>query len=193
MAPPGPAAWPREQERIVTADPVQRDVPWDDARLAAELRPALVRYFRRKSGSHAEAEDLAQDVLLRMLGRNDWKSVEHAKSYVFRAAANRWVDRQRRSVASGTRVEWDDEVAQGLNEEVTPECVLSSGQELDVVASALMELSARTRDVFMLVRLEHMKHATVAELLGISVSAVEKHLVKALAHLMRRSRREASP
>lgn len=168
-------------------------MPWDDARLAAELRPALVSYFRRKSGSHAEAEDLAQDVLLRMLGRSGWESVEHAKSYVFRAAANRWVDRQRRSIASGTQVEWDDESARGLNDEITPECVFTSGQQLDVVASALMELSARTRDVFMLVRLEHMKQSTVAELLGISVSAVEKHLVKALAHLVRRSRGESSP
>lgn len=175
----------------MTADPARQEMPWDDARLAIELRPALVSYFKRKCGNHAEAEDLAQDVLLRMLGRNDWESVEHAKSYVFRAAANRWVDRQRRSIVAGTRVEWDDEITRELNEEVTPECVFTSGQELDFVVSAFKELNVRTRDVFMLVRLEHMKHATVAELLGISVSAVEKHLVKALTHLMRRSRRES--
>lgn len=177
----------------MSADPIRPEVSWDDASLATELRPALVSYFRRKCGNREEAEDLAQDVLLRMLGRNQWASVEHARGYVFRAAANRWLDRQRRSLTHGTHVEWNDEAFPGLNEGITPECVSIDGQELDVVASALMELNERTRDVFMLVRLEHMKHSVVAGMLGISVSAVEKHLVKALAHLMRRSRRGETP
>jgi DNA-directed RNA polymerase specialized sigma24 family protein len=37
----------------------------------------------------------------------------------------------------------------------------------------------------MLIKLEQMKVATVAEMLGISVSAVNKHLSKGVAHLAR--------
>jgi len=47
-------------------------------------------------------------------------------------------------------------------------------RSLHVVVAALQELGERTRDVFMLDRLEHMKHAEIATLFGISVSAVEK-------------------
>lgn len=53
------------------------------------------------------------------------------------------------------------------------------------MASALNALPERTRDIFMLVRLEHMRQRDVTQMLGISVSAVEKHLVRAMTHLMR--------
>ncbi len=153
------------------------------------LRPALVQYFRRRCGDVAEAEDLAQDVLLRMVGRSHWESPEHAKGYVFRAAANRWLDRQRRTATRGLTVDWSDEHAHGLSDSTTPEGVSIQRQELDSATRALLELSERTRDVFVLVRLEHMKQRAVANLLGISVSAVEKHLVKAMTHLMRHTSR----
>lgn len=173
------------------APPNTRPTPqhWRDAELVAEVRPALVKFFLRRCDDREEAEDLAQDVLLRVLGSRHWTSPEHAKSYVFRAAANRWLDRQRRAVTHGTTVAWDDE--HPLQDEgSTPERVSMAGQELECLASALAELGERTRDVFVLVRLEQMKQSVVAGMLGISVSAVEKHLVKALAHLMRRSRAE---
>jgi DNA-directed RNA polymerase specialized sigma24 family protein len=97
----------------------------NDACFAADMRPALVQYFRRRCGNAEEAEDLAQDVLLSMVGRPQWESPEHASGYVFRAAANRWMDRQRRAAVHGIAVEWEKEAAHGLHEEITPECVFS--------------------------------------------------------------------
>jgi len=165
--------------------------PGHDAELVSQVRPALVRYFLRRCDHRQEAEDLAQDVLLRVLSGGQWSSPEHAKRYVFRAAANRWLDRQRRTLTHGVQVSWDDEQP-AHDEDMTPERVSMAGQELAFLASALAELNERTRDVFMLVRLEQMKQSVVANMLGISVSAVEKHLVKALAHVMRRSREGAA-
>lgn len=160
--------------------------------IVAQMRPALVKFFERRCGSSDEAEDLAQDVLLRALAHVTWKTPEQAKGYIFRAAVNRWRDRGRRAVTHGTTVQWNEEtlgaagaVDSMTNEEIVPERVLIVEQELFHVATALQELSERARDVFMLVRLEGMKQSAVAELLGISVSTVEKELVKALAHLAR--------
>jgi len=48
-----------------------------------------------------------------------------------------------------------------------------------------LQLNERTRDVFVLNRLEQMKNREIAQMLGISESAVEKHMTKALAHLAR--------
>jgi RNA polymerase sigma-70 factor (ECF subfamily) len=158
------------------------------ADLAAEMRPALLKYFRRKCGNPAEAEDLTQEVLVRSLAHARWGSLEEAKAYIFRSAVNCWHDRLRRRVRQGTPLDIDTHPAGFPNEEITPERVLSVEQELHLVVAALMELGERTRDVFMLVRLENLKQAQIAELLGISVSSVEKHLAKAIAHLARRAR-----
>ena len=162
----------------------------DSATHVAPLRPALVKYFLRKCGNAAEAEDLAQDVLVRALGKAQWESAEQAKGYIFRIAVNRWHDRNRRGLTHGVAVEWDDSASFAQAEETSPERVLSNEQELHAVVAALQELGERTRDVFMLFRLEQMKHGEIAQLFGISVSAVEKHVSKAVAHLARHAARQ---
>ena len=163
----------------------------DAASLIAPLRPALMRFFLRKCGSAAEAEDLVQDVLVRALARSDWESAEQAKGYVFRIAVNRWHDRNRRVATHGTVIEWDDTATFASAEETSLEHAFEQHQELGRVVAALQELSVRTLDIFMLARLEQMKQAEIAGLFGISVSAVEKHIAKALAHLARRAARAA--
>lgn len=157
--------------------------------LVAPLRPALIKYFLRKCGSAPEAEDLAQDVLERALSKARWETAEQAKGYIFRIAVNRWHDRNRRSLTHGVVVEWDDAASFAQAEESSPERVLGSEQELHAVVEALASLSERTRDVFLLFRLEQMKHGQIAEMFGISVSAVEKHVSKAVAHLASRAAR----
>jgi RNA polymerase sigma-70 factor (ECF subfamily) len=149
------------------------------------MRRALVKFFNRKCGNRAEAEDLAQDVLVRSLPRVDWRSPEQTQGYVFRAAINRWRDRNRRALTRGHLVDWDDAAPFALDEGISPERVLIIQEELQLVTRALRAMNERTRDVFLLVRLENMKQAEIAERLGISVSAVEKHLAKALAQVAR--------
>lgn len=165
---------------------VPHPVPADGTAIIATLRPALVAYFQRRCGNPAEAEDLAQDVIVRALSHAEWTSVEEARGYIFRIALNRWRDRGRRKVTHGTEIEWDDDATPGFLEEISPERVLDSQEQLYRITTALEELEPRTRDVFVLCRLEQMKQKEIGELLGISVSAVEKHLVKALAHVARR-------
>jgi RNA polymerase sigma-70 factor (ECF subfamily) len=52
-------------------------------------------------------------------------------------------------------------------------------------AAALEAMPARTRAIFLLFRLEHLRQAEIAGIYGISVSAVQKHLVRASAALVR--------
>jgi len=162
-----------------------------DASVVAPFRPALVKYFMRKCGNTAEAEDLAQDVLVRALAHAGWESRDRAKGYIFRIAVNRWHDRIRQGHRHGTVVPWDDAAAYAQVEECSPERVLSSEEELHQIIAALQELNERTRDVFVLFRLERMKHGEIARMLGITVSAVEKHVSKAAAHLARRVARSS--
>jgi RNA polymerase sigma-70 factor (ECF subfamily) len=147
-------------------------------------RPSLVRFFRRRCNSLAQAEDFAQEVIARSLGRAEWATLGQAKGYVFRTAANLWRDQARhRKVQGGAVLAWDEEKANHVFEEIPIERILFSQQKLRRVDAALQQLGERTRHIFLLSRLEDMKYAEIASAVGLSVSAIEKHMIKAIAHL----------
>jgi RNA polymerase sigma factor (sigma-70 family) len=54
------------------------------------------------------------------------------------------------------------------------------------VVRALAELGERTQTIYVLFRLENMPQAEIAGLFGVSKSTVEKTIMKATVHLMKR-------
>jgi RNA polymerase sigma-70 factor (ECF subfamily) len=68
----------------------------------------------------------------------------------------------------------------------SPERVLLGKEALVRATAVLLELPERTRMVFVMRRLEGMRYLDIAARLGISVSAVEKHMTRAMAHLVSR-------
>jgi RNA polymerase sigma-70 factor (ECF subfamily) len=172
---------------MAIAAAVERSDAAPNASLVAQMRPALVAFFRRRCRNAAEAEDLAQDVVVRALAHSQSLSPARASGYIFQIAVNRWRDRGRRLLSHRTCVPWDEQSALTVSDAFSPERVVSAQQELVLVLGALQELGQRTREVLMRCRLEQMKHAEIAREMGISVSSVEKHLVRAMAHLARQS------
>lgn len=153
--------------------------------LSARFRAPLISYFLRRVSSVAEAEDLTHDVFARIIDGDRLKGLKNPDSYVFAVAANLLKDRARRA---HTREIYRGELEASNREPevLTPERVLQGKEKLDVVRAGLAELTEKTRDMFILHRLEGLKHKEIADLYGVSVSAVEKHVVKALAHLARK-------
>lgn len=174
----------------MTADLNPADPTVDSTVLLAQMRPALFRYFLRKTGSATEAEDLTQDVLVRSLAHARWQSLEEAKGYLFRCAVNRWRERYRRSRSRGRTLDWNEKAEEFLGSENPPERILIGREELEQILAALEDMNERTRTVVMLVNVEQMKVAAVAEMLGISVRAVSKHLAKGIEILVRRRKRQ---
>jgi RNA polymerase sigma factor (sigma-70 family) len=155
---------------------VSLDVPG----LVSQMRPSLVRYFKRKTGSDAEAEDLAQDVIVRALTHVNWENPIQARGYIFRTAVNRWRDLRRRASTHGLVVEWNEETAWESGSQNPPEHVLINQEELEQIVRVLRGLHPKTRTIVMLIRFEQMRIATVAEKLGISIRAVHRHLTRAM-------------
>jgi RNA polymerase sigma factor (sigma-70 family) len=71
--------------------------------LSRRLRPALMRYFQRRTASVSDAEELVQELFLRLLRRADLFALENLDGYVFEAAANLARNRVRRQQARGGR------------------------------------------------------------------------------------------
>ena len=159
--------------------------------LAERFSAPLRSYFLRRVRDRDNAEDLAQEVLLRVIRAGESEAIERPESYVFTVAANLLKDLRRRSArhpsALETPVEDCEEAApEGLIDERSPERVMLGEASLAQVLQALGELSELTRNVFILFRLENMKQKDIATLYGIAQSTVEKHVMRAMVHLAAR-------
>ncbi len=153
------------------------------AREAAPLRRLLTRFFQRRVRETADVEDLVQEVFARIVARDNTRPVENLGGYVFQTAASVLADRGRRrwSRHADAHEEFDPEHHGG--EALDPERVLSGKESLRAATAALLSLPERTRTIFVLHRLEGYKHREIAAQLGISVSAVEKQIIRAVQHL----------
>jgi RNA polymerase sigma-70 factor (ECF subfamily) len=158
--------------------------------LDRSFRGPLVAYFLKRVKNRNEAEDLTQEVFVRLLNHPDKNNGQTIEGYVFTIAANLLRDRAK-SVA--TAVQKQAHSLDSLNEKEAfnanliedrnPERVLVGRQTIQDVLDALAELGERTRDVFILARLENLQHREIAAMYGVSVSAVEKMMMRAMAHL----------
>ena len=147
--------------------------------MSRRFRPALMAFFLRRIRNHSEAEDLTQEVLMRVAERGSTIDAAQPDAYIFQIAANLLRDRGRRQ-----KVRTAYQVGLGANEaaqveERDPDRVLQARQSLATVLNALRELPMRTRTIFILFRLENMKQREIADMLGISVRTVEQHVVRA--------------
>lgn len=154
--------------------------------LVAEFRPALVKYFSRRVYTDHEIEDLVQEVFFRLVRSKQFQVTSASRGYVFRAANSVLTDFIRRRAAARTSFHsvLDPECHEG--EDFGPDRVLQGKQDLHRATAILLELPERTRAIFVLRRLEGMKYNDIAARIGVSVSAVEKHMQRAVAHLAER-------
>lgn len=154
----------------------------DLAHLDQRYRHALMAFFVRRVRNRAEAEDLTQEVFAR-LAIGAPSEFENADSYVFQTAANLLRDRGRREkVRADYRAQVrNDEFASA--DPLGPDRIVGGRQTLTQVLEALQQLPERTRAIFILYRLEKLKKPEIAGMFGMSVSGVDKHLLKVLSHL----------
>lgn len=156
-------------------------------RVAAEYRGPLLRFFLRRAGDGDDAEDLVQEVFSR-LARHDLAIIENIQGYIFQVAANVLRDRARRasvrSIVIQSALDFDaaDEVA------FTPERILQGKEALQIMITAIHELPEIVRIVFSQYHFEGVAQVEIARRLGLSLSAVEKHMAKANQHLLYRLR-----
>jgi RNA polymerase sigma factor (sigma-70 family) len=151
----------------------------------------LQLYFRRmrkillrRGRTRAEAEDLIQEAFLKMQeycqkGGEVRKPENFLARTVLRLASNATRD-QHRELYSDKRVE---DLTLILDTNPTPDEVLAGDECLERMKDSLDAVSRRTRDIFFMQRVDGYSYAEVATQLGISVSAVEKHVASALAVL----------
>lgn len=149
--------------------------------LAQAYAPALRRYFQKKAPS-GEAEDLVQEVFLRMQVRGEGAAIDNVEGYLFTVAAH--VLAQRYAGGWDWRRRTLIEDASEPREEISPERALISKQSVEMVLAAIDGLPPKMGQAFALHRFEEMTYEAIARRMGNSPRTVEKLISLALKRLV---------
>lgn len=152
-------------------------------------REDMRRFFSVRTGGSGEVEDLMQDLYLKVQ-RVDGETIENPAAYLYKLASNLLLDRARgRRRAQARDAAWrgvSHTSLGGVDIADTPdaEAAACARLRLERLTGALADLPSRTQRVFWLHKFDGLTHAETARQLGISRSAVEKHMSQALRSLI---------
>lgn len=136
----------------------------------------LRNYLYYKYGNLQKAEDIVQDSYIKLWNNCSKVLLPKAKSYLYTIANNAFLN----DIAhQKVRLNYQNYSHQKFSIE-TPEFKMEEKEFMTKLNNAIADLREGQREVFLLNRIEKKKYKEIAEILGISVKAVEKRMHQAL-------------
>lgn len=154
----------------------------DDLDRAFRERGGRLRAIASRAGAD-EAEDLAQEALLRTVEAGAKARVDAPLHLLFRIARNAVIDRLRSKGRAAALFRAGE--ADAADPTANPERILIASERLRKALATIDAMPPRRREVFLLHRLEGLSYAQIARRAGISIKTVEKHMALAMAQLSR--------
>lgn len=179
----GPEADPeRHVDDAVLLDRVRRGDPAGAEGLFDRYSGPLLGFTERMLGVKAEAEEVTQDVFVKMISRAEqYDGRASISTWLFAIAANACRDRLRSSWRTTSVPLEGVPEPKGTDEAV--EGGLIERERRQLVRSALARLTPEQREVLVLARYRGMPYAEIARALGISEGAVKTRVFRALETL----------
>jgi len=143
----------------------------------------LLNFLNRQVSDRDAAADLAQESFLRVLrAQQSGQAVLDMRALLYRTARNLVIDQHRR--AEIRRHDDLDSLPEDQHpaapRHLQPEEVLASQQVIRAYVTTIEALPPRCREAFVLQVFDEWSHADIARHMGISVSMVEKHIVRGM-------------
>lgn len=142
----------------------------------------LLARVRRRTRSDRDAEDLLHSAWLRLFAYREEHEVREPVAFLVQAASRIGVDEHRRTRRIGA-APTEDYAATLKDDSPLQDEVLAARERLRRVVAGLEKLPPRTRQVFVMHKVQEMKLREIAAQLGVSQSAVEKHVARAVLFL----------
>lgn len=148
-------------------------------------------FFQRLGADRAEAEDLAQEVFLKLYrSAASYDPQSRFSSFALRVARNAWIDRRRRRAvrpqASSLDETTDDERPRGAdvsNNDLPVHQSVEIAEDKQRLAAAIRTLPRMHAAVFELAVIQGLPYGEIAETLGIPVGTVKSRVFNALRKL----------
>ena len=152
----------------------------------------LMGFIRKRVTNEADAEDILQDVFYQFIGNT--KPIEQLTAWLFTVTRNKITDRQRKhkpelledvygDADSESAFDWADMF---FDESNNPETDYLRNLFWDTLYTALNELPAAQRDVFILNEIEGIPFKTIAEQSGDTINTLLSRKRYAVLHLRER-------
>ena len=148
----------------------------------------LLRFFASRLRSAADANDLAQEVYLRLLRLQRPELIRKPEAYLFTIAANILRENALRSSDRPVHIALQDVsdselgVDGGRSGTSAPEEAALQAARVHELEGMLLGLSPKARAALIWHRRDGHSYKEIATRLGISVNMVKKYLVRAVAH-----------
>jgi RNA polymerase sigma factor (sigma-70 family) len=158
------------------------EVFWDTAGVAEKYGSSLRTYFSRRA-SKDDAEDLVQEVFLKLQLSKSAKPVTNVEGYLFATARNVLIDyiRANKVSKSASHDVWSDTI--GGADPLSPERIAIGQQEYQRVLQAIVNLPPRARQAFELHRFEHLTYQAIGDRMGINKDSVKDLMHRALLRI----------
>ncbi len=165
-------------------------------RLTDRLLPVVYAHAVRLLGDAAEAEDVAQEAMLRLWRvAPEWRAGEaKVTTWLYRVTANLCIDRQRRTARPGPGGALAlDQVPEPADTWPGAEAALQETARAEALQAALATLPPRQRQAVVLRHIEGLGNAEIARIMEIGPEAVESLTARGKRALARSlsGRREA--
>lgn len=152
-------------------------------RALATHNRALLAYVRRRLAKAGDAEDVAQEAIMRVLTRARDTLIADPLAYAIRAARNILVDRARGTVH--IQIDDLDGTDIPIDREATPLEALDMSERLKLCQRVLEAMPPLRREVFVRRRAGEESYEAIARDLNLSVEAAQKHYSRAAQTLRR--------
>ena len=167
-------------------DTVQRDQML--VSIVEEHDGALRRFLRMRQLKSPLQEDVLQEVYLKLSKIEDLperlsKSPDTLRSYLFVIASNVIRDWIRRDSAREVKNHRAYDENTGPNDGINPETALAHQQNIQLIQGVLKRQKPAHRKAFTLSRFENKSYREIADELSVSVSTVEKYIIRVLGAL----------
>lgn len=140
---------------------------------------AVWRFIYFKCGDQAQADDLVQDAFIKLWQNCAKVSEDKAKSFLYTLCNNAFLNEMahKKVVLRHAKLQPEKTHYQ------SPEFLMEEKQFEKKLQASLENLTEAQRTAFLLNRIEGKKYSEIAEILNISVKAVEKRMSQALSKL----------
>lgn len=138
----------------------------------------IYRFIYYKCGDEDKANDVTQESFLKLWENCKKVASDKARAFLYRVSNNLFLNDVKSKKIALKYANKTDEVS---NE--SPEFVLEEKQFKEKLERSLAKLTEAERTAFLMNRIDGKKYKEIAEMLGISIKAVEKRIHKALLKL----------